>query len=88
MSVAVGSHDFKNTIVNGQKGDIEGTTTQIEDEHVLLSFLLVHAIGNSSSGGLVDNSHDGKAGNGTSILGGLTLSIVKVLKSVQDVSLK
>jgi hypothetical protein len=36
MSVTSGSLDFEDTVFNGQEGDIEGTTTKIENEDVAL----------------------------------------------------
>ena len=78
MSVSVSGHDLKNAVVDGKKGDIEGAATKIKDQDILLSFLLVQAIGDGSGSGLVDDSHDGHARNGTSILGGLPLGVIEV----------
>ena len=79
MGVSVGGNNFKNSVVDGQERDIEGTTAEIEDENVLLSFLLVHAVGDGSSGRFVDDSHDDETSDNSGILGSLTLSIVEVL---------
>lgn len=49
MSIAVGGHHFKHTIVNGQKGNVEGASAQIEHENVLLAVPLVQTISNGSS---------------------------------------
>lgn len=49
MSVTIGGNHFKHTIVNGQKGDIEGATAQIEHQNVLLAVLLVQTISDGSS---------------------------------------
>ena len=78
MGISVGGHDLKDSIVNGQEGDIKGTASKIEDKDVLLTILLVHTIGNSSSSWLVDDSHDGHAGNDSSVLGGLPLGVIEV----------
>merc|ERR1712166_1722486 len=79
MGVSVGSLDLEDTVLNGEEGDIEGTTTEIEDEHVsFLGVLFVETVGDSSGGGLVDDSLDGESGNGSGILGGLSLGIVEV----------
>jgi len=79
MSVTISSLDFKDTIFNCEEGYIEGTTTKIEDENVLLSLtLLVKTVGNSSSGGLVDDTGNIESSNGTGILGGLSLTIVEI----------
>ena len=69
---------LKHAIVNRQQSDIEGTSTKIKDQHVGLATRLVHTVGNGSSGGLVDDTLHLHTGNGTGILGGLTLSIVEV----------
>lgn len=78
MSVSIGSNHFEDSIVDGQEGHIEGSTAKIKHKDVLLTILLVQAIGNGSSCGLVDNSHHIQSSNGSGILGCLTLSIVEV----------
>ena len=79
MGVSVGSFDLEDTILNGEEGDIEGTTTEIEDKDVsLLSILFVETVSNGGSGGLVDDSLDVHSSDGSSILGGLSLGIVEV----------
>ncbi|GBE60908.1 NAD-specific glutamate dehydrogenase [Babesia ovata] len=71
--------DLEDTVLNGKDGHIEGTTSKIEDEHVLLLRpLLVKTVGNGGGGGLVDDTHDVETGDGTSVLGGLTLGVVEV----------
>jgi hypothetical protein len=79
MGVSVGSLDLEDTVLNGEEGDIEGTTSEIEDKHVsLLGILFVETVGNGGSGGLVDDSLDVHSSDGSSILGGLSLGIVEV----------
>ena len=79
MGVTIGSLDLEDTILNGEEGHIESTTTEIEDEDVAgLGVLLVETVRNSGGGGLVDDSLDVHTGDGTGILGGLTLGIVEV----------
>src|SRR6266536_2299095 len=71
--------DFEDTLLNGQEGDIEGTTAQIEDEDIALTLsLLVKTVGDGSSSGFVDDTENVEASNQTSILGGLTLGVVEV----------
>jgi len=85
MSVTVGGLNFENTILNGEEGDIEGTTTEIEDENgFLLLDLFVETVGNSSGGGLVNDSLNVESSNGSSILGGLSLGIVEVSGDSDD----
>ena len=85
VSVSGSGLDLENTLLNGQEGDIEGTTTQVEDEDVALTLgLLVKTVGDSSGGGLVDDTEDVEAGDKTSILGGLTLRVVEVCGDSND----
>ena len=48
MCVAIGGENFKDTIVNRQKSNIEGTTAEVEHQDILFTVLLVKAIGNCS----------------------------------------
>merc|ERR1719457_368818 len=68
VSITVGGNNLKDTIVNGQQGNIEGASSQIKDQNVLLTILLVHTVSNSGGGWLVDDSHNVETGNDTSIL--------------------
>merc|ERR550517_982603 len=78
MGVSVGCDDLKDSIVNGEEGNIEGAATKIEDQDILLALLLVHPVGDGGGGGLIDDPHDGQAGDGPGVLGGLPLSVVEV----------
>src|SRR5699024_3235511 len=55
----------------------EGAAAQVVD-HDLLVALLIHTVGQSGSGGLVDDTLDLQARDLTGILGGLTLSVGEV----------
>lgn len=46
--VSLISPDFKDTIINGEKRHIKGSTTQVEHQDVLLPFPLIQAISDSS----------------------------------------
>lgn len=62
-----GSH-FKDTLLDGEKGDIKGSATQVKDEHVLLfasGIFLVQPVGNSCSGGLIDDTQHIQTSNDT-----------------------
>jgi len=79
VSVTSSGLDLEDTLLNGQEGHIEGTTTKIEDEDVALTLLLlVKTVGNGSGGGLVNDTEDVETGNETGVLGGLTLRVVEV----------
>ena len=72
--------DREHTTLNVKERYIESTTTKIVDQDVALFLGLAsaEAIGNGSSSGLVDDTENVEAGNGTSVLGGLTLVVVEV----------
>eukprot|EP01084_Bolivina_argentea_P109170 195125_1 len=79
MGVTSGGLDLEEAANDGQEGNIEGTTTQIEDQDVALLLILgVQAVGDGGGGGLVDDTEDLKVGDLTGILGGLTLVVVEV----------
>jgi hypothetical protein len=79
VSVSGCGLDLEDTLLDCQKGDIEGTTTKIEDEDIALTLdLLVEAVGNGGGSRLVDDTEDVKASNETGVLGSLTLRVVEV----------
>jgi hypothetical protein len=79
MGVTGSSLDLEDTLLNGQDGDIESSSSEIEDKNVLLTLgLLVKTVGDSGGGRLVDDSENLETGNDTSILGGLSLRVVEV----------
>ena len=78
MGISVRGQHLEHTVIDGQHSHIESTTSQIEHQNVLLTVLLVQTVGNSGGSGLVDNTLHGQTGNGSGILGGLTLSLVEV----------
>jgi hypothetical protein len=79
VGVTIGGLNLEDTFLNGEEGDIESTTSEIEDENVALTFsLFVETVGNSGSGGLVDDTLNIETSNGTSVLGSLTLGVVEV----------
>ena len=79
VSMSVGSLDFENSILDREKGDIEGTTTEIEDEDVPLALvLLVKTVSNGGSSWLVNDTLNVEACDCSGILGGLSLGIIEV----------
>ena len=80
VGVTGGGLNGEDTALDVEEGNIEGTTTKIVDEHVALLAGLAGAetVGNGGSGRLVDDTEDVEAGDGTSVLGGLTLVVVEV----------
>ena len=79
MSVTIGSFDLENTFLDGEERYIESTTSKIENENVsLLSLLSIKTVSNGSGCWLVDDSQHVDTSDGTSILSGLSLSIIEV----------
>jgi hypothetical protein len=80
MCVTSSSLDGEDTTLDVKKGDIESTTTEIVDEDVplLLGLSGAETVGDSGGSRLVNDTEDVEAGNGTSILGSLTLVVVEV----------
>ena len=77
MVVAGGGQHLDGAVADGQQGHVEGAAAQVVD-HDLLLVLLIHAIGQSSGGGLVDDTFDLQAGDLAGVLGGLALGIGEV----------
>jgi hypothetical protein len=85
VSISGSSLDFEDTILNGEEGNIESTTSEIEDQNILFtSTFLIKTVSNSSSGGFVDDTEDVETRDGTSILGGLSLRVVEVSGDSDD----
>jgi hypothetical protein len=82
MGVTSGSLDGEDTTSDGEEGDIESTTSKIEDENGALLLVLVvgsiETVSDGGSGGLVDNTEDIETSDGTGILGRQTLRVVEV----------
>jgi len=79
MGISGGGLDLKNTVLNGEEGHIEGTSTKIEDKHVLLnSSFLIQSVRNSGSGRLIDDSQHVQTGDHSGILSSLSLGVVEV----------
>jgi hypothetical protein len=79
VGVTGSSLNGENTTADVQQGDIESSSSKIEDKDVLLSLgLTVKTVGDGSSGGLVDDTENIETGDGTSILGSKTLRVVEV----------
>ena len=80
VGVSSSSLDGENTTLDVKKRDIESTTTKIVDEDVPLLVRLsgTETVGDSGGGGLVDDTENVEASNGTGVLGGLTLVVVEV----------
>ena len=85
MGVSGSGLDLEETVLDGQEGDVEGTTSQVEDEHEsLIGDILVESVGDGGGGGLVDDSHDVESGDGSGVLGGLSLRVVEIGRDCHD----
>lgn len=80
MRVTGSSQNFKDTIVNGKERDIKRSTTKIIDDDLRFATFLIKAVGDSGGSRLVDDAEDSKTGNGSGVLGGLTLSIIEIYR--------
>ncbi|KAI5431445.1 hypothetical protein KIW84_035582 [Lathyrus oleraceus] len=84
MGITSSGFNFKNTLFNSKKRHIKSTTSQIKDQHILLTntcSFLVKPVCNSSCSWLIDYSQDIQASNSTSILCSLTLGVIEVSRN-------
>ena len=85
VGVTGGGLDLEDALLDGEERDIEGSSSEVEDEDVALaSGLLVETVGDGGGGRLVDDSEDIEAGNGAGVLGGLSLRVVEVGRDGDD----
>jgi hypothetical protein len=78
MGVTSGGQNLEDTVVDGEKRNIEGSSSEIVDDDLGFTALLVKTVGDSGGGRLVDDTEDLETGDGSGILGGLALSVVEV----------
>ena len=85
VSVTSGGLDLEDTVFNSQERDIEGSSSKIEDEDILLhTLLLVQTVSDGGGGWLVDDSEHVQISDVSGILGGLSLGIVEVGRDSDD----
>ena len=86
MSVTSGGLHGEDTTLDVQQRHIESATSQIVDEHIPLLLRLSgsETVSDSGGSGLVDNTENVETGDGTSVLGGLTLVVVEVGRDSDD----
>ncbi|MNQ77510.1 NAD-specific glutamate dehydrogenase [compost metagenome] len=61
--------------------DVEGTATQVIDDHGVVALGLVHTVGQRRGGRLVDDALDVQTGDAPGILGGLALAVVEIRRN-------
>jgi len=61
VGVSGGGDHLEDAAVDRQHGDVEGSSTQVEDQDVVLASLLVEAVRDGRGGGLVDDADDVEA---------------------------
>ena len=75
--VAVGRLHLEHAVADFQHGHVERAAAEVIDRDQA-GRLLVHAVSQSSGGGLVDNPENFQAGDAAGVLGGLALAVVEV----------
>lgn len=83
VSVSVSRFDLEDSLLHLQDGHVESSTAQVVDGDDR-AVGLVETVSESGSSRLVDHSEHFKTGNGTSVLGRLTLRIVEVGRNGDD----
>lgn len=88
VGVTGGGLDGEDTADDREERDIERASSEVEDEDGALLLVLVvgrvETVGNGSGGGLVDDSENVETGDGSGVLGGETLRVVKVGRDGDD----
>jgi NAD-specific glutamate dehydrogenase len=77
VCVTRGSQHPKDTIVNGQEGYIECTSTNIVNDDLGFTAFFVQTVCDGGSGGFVDNMKDMKICDSAGIFGGLIVETCK-----------
>lgn len=93
MSISSSSLDSKDTTVDVKERNIKCSSSEIENQDILLGFALaIKTVSDSSSSGFVDNAENIKTCNDSSIFSGKTLRIIEVgwdtLNAVRFLTLK
>mmetsp|Transcript_89975 Transcript_89975/g.176154 ORF Transcript_89975/g.176154 Transcript_89975/m.176154 type:complete len:251 (-) Transcript_89975:41-793(-) len=84
VCVTSSGFNLEDALLDGKKRHIEGSSSKIEDKHVLLGTLLVKTVGNGSGGRLVDDTKHVKTRDDTGILGSLALGVVEISRDGDD----
>ena len=84
--ISSGGLDLGHTSIEGQQRHIEGSTSEIEDEHLggLVLVQAIETVRQSGGGRLVDDAENIKASNAAGGLGGSALRVVEVRRHGDD----
>ena len=83
VGITSSSQDFKDTVVDREKGNVECATSEVIDDDPGFRFgLLVKAVGDGSGRGFINDTEDLQAGNCSRVFCCLALSVVKVCSEV------
>src|SRR5262249_20588195 len=83
VGVAVGCFYFEDTVANFQNGNVKGAAAQVVDRNLFV-LLLVQAVGQGSSGRLINDAQDFQARDFSRVLGRVALRIVEVGRNGND----
>ena len=79
MGITGSSQDLKDTVVDGEKRNVECTTSEVVDNDPGFRLgLLVKTVGDGGGGGLIDDAENLQAGDSSSVFCCLALSVVEV----------
>jgi hypothetical protein len=79
VSVTSSSLHCENTATDVEERNIKGSSSEIEDEDILLSLgLAVETVSDGGSSRLINDTEDIKTSDGTCVLGSETLRVVEV----------
>jgi hypothetical protein len=83
VGITSSSQDFKDTVVDREKRNVECATSEIIDDDARFGLgLLVEAVGDGSGRGFIDDTEDLQAGDSPGVFCCLTLCVVEVCSGV------
>mmetsp|Transcript_12813 Transcript_12813/g.26142 ORF Transcript_12813/g.26142 Transcript_12813/m.26142 type:complete len:258 (-) Transcript_12813:62-835(-) len=84
MCVPTSGPNLEDPVVNGEEGDVEGSSPKVKNQYVLLPVLFIKPVRNSRGCGFVYHTLYFEARNLPRVLGGLPLGIVEVGRDGDD----
>jgi hypothetical protein len=77
VGIPVGRLHLEDTVTDVEDGDVEGSTTKVENGDLFLR-LAIQAVGQGCCRGFVDDAHDIQPGDAPGVFGGLTLAVAEI----------